>query len=969
MTQRREQYRSLTLFESLLLLGVGSTIAAGIAAGMAKLLGRLRPKVPRPVLPVIPPDIRGLSEAEAESRRLEGQDNVVKFSPERSHRDIIRENTLTIFNVSLVGVAVVQFLLGKPLDGFISLGVAVLNIGINVGQELLAERMLEGVVQETRPQATVIREGVIRSIDPGEIVVGDALVVGPGDQFLVDGTILTQAPISIDQAMLTGEGQQIPASKGHEVYAGSFCVTGRAVYEAEKVGDERLLATLVASSEPLPEKRTPLERIVNRVLSVLLVIVFVFLILFAVVYFRLDKTIGIDVDVAISAASVIFSLAPAGLFFMIFLTYVGGTRQLGRKGALVHRARTVESLAHSTSLCLTEASLRTGTDIDLEMLPAPAEEVRVAESRVRQILGDFARTSASTSRAVRAIADLFPGEHRTATAEAPFLSAFGWSALAFDDDDLRGVYVLGEPEILAAQLVQVEDKEEPGPEEEPAARQEAALTAIRGRLSSVGRLFGRGRSAPDETALKEPQKTPGTEDLDPQGLADTETADGSDDETPATLPNPLRGLMGRVTGVLRRAEPTDADGIESEEEESADVEDVVYLLAYLPDLVPLHGPDGLPQIPDDLIPLARLHYTEHVEPETVDTLRSFADSGVRLRVFAAGSPDRVATLIEQANLEVDGERGLPEVTGPELAALEGAELARVVSEEAVYAHVTPEQAAEVVQVLHDGGEKVAVVGDGPSDLQAMRQANLSIARHGSSQAALGVADIVLREDSTQALLSVLDEGQKTVNGLLDVLRLYLTQLSYLALLIPILWFSFRAFPYLSKQGGIIAIATLTLPSLGLSLWAATGVVHTERLGKLLARFALPAAMAITIASVFVFREFLGRRNNVEYAQLALTHMLIFSGLALVILAQPPFRLGGGKGLRRGDLRPTFLVLVILVLFFAAASIPIADQWFGIRHLRHPEDYAAIGLAVLAWVVVVLLVWGVMALVRRLRERR
>ena len=52
--------------------------------------------------------IPGLSEAEAESRHEEGRDNVVTYDPPRDLNDIVRENVLTIFNLSLLGVAAVQ---------------------------------------------------------------------------------------------------------------------------------------------------------------------------------------------------------------------------------------------------------------------------------------------------------------------------------------------------------------------------------------------------------------------------------------------------------------------------------------------------------------------------------------------------------------------------------------------------------------------------------------------------------------------------------------------------------------------------------------------------------------------------------------------------------------------------------------------------------------------------------------------
>ena len=100
-----------------------------------------------------------------------------------------------------------------------------------------------------------------------------------------------------------------------------------------------------------------------------------------------------------------------------------------------------------------------------------------------------------------------------------------------------------------------------------------------------------------------------------------------------------------------------------------------------------------------------------------------------------------------------------------------------------------------MRALRQSGESVAVVGDGATDLAALQQANLAIARQTSTQAALGVADIVMMGNSPKALLQVLYKGQGIVHGLLDILKLNLTQVFYLALLIAAIQVVSVGFPY------------------------------------------------------------------------------------------------------------------------------------------------------------------------------
>ena len=143
--------------------------------------------------------------------------------------------------------------------------------------------------------------------------------------------------------------------------------------------------------------------------------------------------------------------------------------------------------------------------------------------------------------------------------------------------------------------------------------------------------------------------------------------------------------------------------------------------------------------------------------------------------------------------------------------MDEAQLADAVTENTVFGHIVPEQAGLSVGLLRERGEVVAFVGDRVRDVPGMRQANLSITGQGSSQAALSVADIVLLKDSAKVLLDILDKGQRIVNGLLDVLKLYLTQMLYLTIMIIALRVLVGGFPDISKQGTVIAVVTISLP--------------------------------------------------------------------------------------------------------------------------------------------------------------
>ncbi len=957
--ERDSRLRSQVLAWMAITLGV--VALAGILSALfrrwrpAKKAG-YRPQ-PQPPQPRAVLDLQGLTEEEAAARRLEGQDNArgtggaIRFNPPYSTCQIWRANTLTIFNLSMVGLAVVQVLLGKPFDALLTTLVMFLGIGLNIGQQLWARGRLKTLEQATRTQATVVRGGLVRSIDPGEVVRGDVLVVGPGDQILADGQALGRGQLVVDESMLTGDPRQHTRQAGEPVYAGSFCLAGHGAYEAQKVGGERLIEALTGEFQAVEEELTPLERTMDRLLRILLIIVAVLSLLLLADYFDLLLP-GIHMDAFASAASVIFSIAPSSLFLMILVNYAMGTADLARVGALVHRSRSVESLAQATVICFAQEGILTGMELRMEPIEAPhgddgAPLSPLAESRIRQVLGDYARSTTASSPVVRAIEAAFPGGPRRVLEEAPFLSLFGWSAVAFDDDGLRGIYVMGDPEVLKAHLLSEETVSADMPESELVA------ATWRLRIEGLWRGFRQsGSRTPDKDGGERTEQRPM-----PDG-----TGAAVSPESPSST-NPVQRFIERVNLALRRPE-AEPDG---DEQEGQPLQEAVYLFAYHPELVPLHTADGRPHLPEGLIPLCRLRYSEQVRPEAVETVRAFSQTEVRLKVFSAEEPERTAALLKQVGLGGDDGTQRRMFSGPELSMLDRAHFGRAAIENTIFGRVTPEQERQVVNALRDLGEAVAVIGDGVNDLPAMRQATLSITRKSSSPAALSVADIILLEDSSWTLLRVLDRGQRIANGLLDVLKLYLNQIAYLTLLILAIWGTGQGFPYQSKQGSLITIASVILPSLALVLWAPAGVVPRTRLGWLLVRFVAPSAVTISAATAFVYRYFLRTTGDVAYAQLAVTYTLVISGVVLVILLRPPFRqpalVGMGNGKRSGDWRPTAMVLVLLVLVFVAAWIPLAEDLVGLRPLQQAGDYAVVGLAVLAWASAAVFLWRVRPLER------
>jgi magnesium-transporting ATPase (P-type) len=912
--------------------------------------GRHAAGITRPVGKKLLRRVSGLSESEAKLRKQEGIDNSIYFKPARTRREIWRENVLSIFNLSLVGLALVQLFFDRPLDALLSLGVLCLNIGVNVFQEYFARLRIKDILLETRPRVTVIRDRTTRSIDANDIVIDDIVAFGPGDELLADGTIIHQSELVLDESMLGDRNRRSVKREGEKVYAGTFCVSGRAVYKIEKVGRERYITRLIENSAETQEQRTPIEKIINRVLRVLLLVVAFFTIF--LIYTYLNLTLPISEDLFNEVAGTIFSLAPAGLFFMIIVTYAASTVDLARVGALVHRARSVEALAQVNTICFSREGILTGLLVDMTVSPPSGEQETFAESRIQQMLGDYVRSSVLDNQITRAIRNTFEGNPRKALDEAPYLSIYGWNAIAFDDPDLSGIYVLGVPAALEPYLSKERPVEDGSEAEQPGQ--------VRKLFSRLGGAFRRSEVAQSEASEQDDQQDqPGISHHPETSIVDdkeiSEPVEGE-----SAKPSLFRRILNRVSQL---AQPDEIKVFDQESLESSDPP-IELIFAYYPDPSPIFDKQGRPQFPIPLSPLCKLTLSEQVHPEAVPVIRRFFKDGIQVKLFSARHPNQSIALLNEVGLN---DLYLNLVTGSEMSNFEAEDFTQAAAENNIFLRLSPEQMGEVVANLRARGQFVAMVGDSVNDVPALVQADLAVTYQNSSQAAQSVADILLLENSLHVLERVLDKGQRIVNSLLDILKLYLTQVFYLALLIGAIQIISIGFPLRGIQLTVVTTATITIPSLGLTLWAKPGVLYGKSIRNSLGDFIIPAAITIAIAGTFVFFYFLNLSSDRDYTHLAVTYYLAFVGLLVVLFLRPPFRILAGGAPLSQDQRPLHMVIILSVLFLItitlSVAIPFLRTTLMLDWLDSLQGYLVIGSVVVLWAISLQTIW------RLLRSRR
>lgn len=386
--------------------------------------------------------LHGLTAAEVADRRSRGEINAVSRSTSRSYGRILFDNTITTINVLLMSIVIFLMVLGLYGDALMTASLVVANMVVGVIQETRAKRKLDKIALLTRPVATVIRDSREQQIGAAEIVRDDLLLLRPGDQLLVDGLVVEAQGMMLDESLLTGESDLVPKQFGDSVMSGSFCMTGSGAYSAGQLGSSSFANQLTEQARSYRNVKTPLQREVGLVIRVMIIATVLLGVQVADSFRQLYDRV--PVTESVKAAAVIVALVPQGLVFMVTVTYAMATVRMSGKGALIQRMNAVESTSQVDVLCLDKTGTLTSNRItlhDLDPLGGNVDELRNA-------LGLFAASTSGGNRTIDALLEAIPASAQPVCGAVPFSSGRKWSALAFDNDDLRGAYILGAPEMI-----------------------------------------------------------------------------------------------------------------------------------------------------------------------------------------------------------------------------------------------------------------------------------------------------------------------------------------------------------------------------------------------------------------------------------------------------------------------------------------------------------------------------------------
>lgn len=396
----------------------------------------------RHVQELTPDSELGLSSAQAQERVDAGWANLPIDPPGKTVGQIVRSNVFTYFNMLFFFLAACVLAVGS-WQNVMFMGVVLANIAIGIVQELRSKRTLDKLTLLTAPQGAVIRDGRRRKIPTSEMVRDDIVEFSAGDQIFADAVVVA-GECSANEALITGEADEIKKKPGDELLSGSFVVSGQCRARLTRVGADSFANRLTLEAKAAkPPQQSEMMRSLTRLVQVIGIAIIPLGILMAVkeiVWLGRSVTDGVVATVAS-----LIGMIPEGLYLLTSMALAAGVVRLAQKRTLVHDMGCIETLARVDVLCVDKTGTVTENKMTVEDV-VPLCPERFEESDIRLIMADYVAAMRADNDTMAALRRYFTGEVKQPAIKAvPFTSAKKFGGVSFHEDE---TYLLGAPDVL-----------------------------------------------------------------------------------------------------------------------------------------------------------------------------------------------------------------------------------------------------------------------------------------------------------------------------------------------------------------------------------------------------------------------------------------------------------------------------------------------------------------------------------------
>jgi len=239
-----------------------------------------------------------------------------------------------------------------------------------------SRRAVEALMELAPREARVLWDGVEQTVPVEQVMVGDRVVVRPGERLPVDG-LVADGRSSVDQSPITGESVPVDVGCGDEVYAGALTVQGSLTIQATHPASDSMLSRIAALVEEAQGTRAPSERFIDRFARIYTPVVFIAALALATV----PLAFGGEPDTWIYRALALLIVAcPCSLVISVPVAVVSAIGGAAREGVLITGGQALEDLGRVSVMALDKTGTLTLGAPELERVILREEGLDEAEA-------------------------------------------------------------------------------------------------------------------------------------------------------------------------------------------------------------------------------------------------------------------------------------------------------------------------------------------------------------------------------------------------------------------------------------------------------------------------------------------------------------------------------------------------------------------------------------------------------------
>ncbi len=384
--------------------------------------------------------VEGLTSQQVREQVEKGNVNVRASSDTLTVKEIVKKNVLTYFNLIYLVLAILCIIVGS-FKSLTFLPAVIVNSLIGTLQEISAKRTMDKLTLLHQSQFTVIRDGQQQTVPSDELVLGDIIMLKSGAQVPADAKVI-DGHVRVNEALLTGEEDEIEKVADTHLLSGSFIVGGECYAVLERVGEESYASKLVKTANRIGnDNQSEMVKDINLIIKIAgIILIPIGIGLFIRSFAFSGNTFH---DSILSVVAAVVGMVPQGLYLLFTAALALSTVKLARKQVLLHDMRSVETLARVDVFCVDKTGTITEDKMTVREIIFPDHE-READD-ISKLIGAYLNIMPDSGATTVALKEKFTeAGDLTAKEIMPFSSKTKYSAIRTENMD----YYMGAPDIL-----------------------------------------------------------------------------------------------------------------------------------------------------------------------------------------------------------------------------------------------------------------------------------------------------------------------------------------------------------------------------------------------------------------------------------------------------------------------------------------------------------------------------------------